>query len=106
MTALLLSTLHKRLFLRMRNFIPIFQRVTMYLRYLRQNYLILLFCPLCCLLIVLAIDGDRYKMPVPLVGLISCLALWEFFNFCSNRWGLAGYPMTRQCLIRLVQCGE
>jgi len=50
--------------------------------------------------------GCRYKMPVALVGLILCLALWDFFKFCSHRWGLEQYPLTRQCLIRLAQCGE
>jgi len=51
-------------------------------------------------------SGCRYKMPVALVGLILCLALWDFFKFCSHRWGLEQYPLTRQCLIRLAQCGE
>ncbi|XP_022633158.1 PRA1 family protein H-like isoform X2 [Vigna radiata var. radiata] len=48
--------------------------------------------------------GCRYKMPVALVGLILCLALWDFFKFCSQRWGLEHYPLTRQCLIRAAQC--
>lgn len=48
----------------------------------------------------------RYKMPVALVGLILCLALWDFFKFCSHRWGLEQYPLTRQWLIRVAQCGE
>ncbi|KAG5114177.1 hypothetical protein JHK82_037446 [Glycine max] len=45
-----------------------------------------------------------YKMPVALVGLVLCLALWDFFKFCSHRWGLEQYPLTRQILIRVVQC--
>ncbi|KAE9590610.1 hypothetical protein Lal_00022975 [Lupinus albus] len=45
-----------------------------------------------------------YKMPLALVGLISCLALWDFFKYFSDRWGLDEYPITRQCLLRLAQC--
>lgn len=48
----------------------------------------------------------RYQMPLALVGLISCLALWDVFKFCSERWGLDQYPIVRQCLIRVAQCGE
>lgn len=48
----------------------------------------------------------RYQMPLALVGLISCLALWDVFKFCSERWGLDQYPIVRQCLIRFAQCGE
>ncbi|XP_028796817.1 PRA1 family protein H isoform X2 [Neltuma alba] len=55
-------------------------------------------------LFILFFACTLYKMPVPLFGLISCLALWEFFKFCSDRWGLAKYPVTRLCLIRVVQC--
>ncbi|WJX68391.1 hypothetical protein P8452_52764 [Trifolium repens] len=45
-----------------------------------------------------------YKMPFALVGLISCLALWDFFKFCSDRWVLDQHPMIRQCLLRIAQC--
>ncbi|OIV92440.1 hypothetical protein TanjilG_25170 [Lupinus angustifolius] len=45
-----------------------------------------------------------YKMPLALVGLISCLALWDFFKYFSDRWGLDEYPITRQCLLRFAQC--
>lgn len=45
-----------------------------------------------------------YKMPLALVGLISCLALWDFFKFSSDRWGLDQYPVIRQCLLRIAQC--
>ncbi|KAK2369373.1 hypothetical protein P8452_57040 [Trifolium repens] len=45
-----------------------------------------------------------YKMPLALVGLISCLALWDFFKFCSDRWGLDQYSVLRQCLLRIAQC--
>jgi hypothetical protein len=44
-------------------------------------------------------------MPLALVGLISCLALWDAFKFCSERWGLDQYPVFRQCLVRIAQCG-
>ncbi|XP_047148370.1 PRA1 family protein H isoform X2 [Vigna umbellata] len=55
-------------------------------------------------LFILFFACTLYKMPVALVGLILCLALWDFFKFCSHRWGLEHYPLTRQCLIRAAQC--
>ncbi|KAL5564333.1 hypothetical protein UlMin_027497 [Ulmus minor] len=45
-----------------------------------------------------------YQMPIALVGLISSLALWDVFKFCSEKWGLDQYPIIRQCLIRVAQC--
>lgn len=45
-------------------------------------------------------------MPLALVGLLSSLALWDIFKFCSERWGLNQYPVVQQCLIRGAQCGE
>ena len=45
-------------------------------------------------------------MPIALVGLISCLALWDFFKFSSDKWGLDQYPVIRQCSVRVAQCGE
>lgn len=45
-------------------------------------------------------------MPIALVGLLTSLALWDAFKFCSERWGLDQYPVVRQCLIRVAQCGE
>lgn len=45
-------------------------------------------------------------MPVALVGLLSSLALWDVFKFCSERWGLDQYPVVWQFLIRVAQCGE
>lgn len=45
-------------------------------------------------------------MPVALFGLISCFALWDVFKFCSEKWGLDRYPVTRECVVRLSQCGE
>ncbi|KAK7244234.1 hypothetical protein RIF29_39053 [Crotalaria pallida] len=55
-------------------------------------------------LFILFFACTLYKMPIALVGLISCLALWDFFKFFSDRWGLDKYPVTRQCLLRLAQC--
>lgn len=52
-----------------------------------------------------AVHGYRYRMPLALVGLISCLALWDVFKFCSDRWGLDQYSVIRQCLVRIAQCG-
>ncbi|KAL2331373.1 hypothetical protein Fmac_018954 [Flemingia macrophylla] len=55
-------------------------------------------------LFILFLACALYKMPVALVGLILCLALWDFFKFCSHRWGLEQYPLTHQCLLRIAQC--
>jgi len=43
-------------------------------------------------------------MPFALVGLISCLALWDVFKFCADKWGLDHHPVVRQCLVRIAQC--
>lgn len=45
-------------------------------------------------------------MPIALFGLILSLALWDVFKFCSEKWQLDRYPLTRQCLVRGGQCGE
>ncbi|TQE04945.1 hypothetical protein C1H46_009416 [Malus baccata] len=52
----------------------------------------------------LMVKFQLYRMPLALVGLMSCLALWDVFKFCSERWGLDQYPIVRQCLIRVAQC--
>lgn len=44
-------------------------------------------------------------MPLALLGLISCLALWDIVKFCGDRWGLDKYPVLWQCLVRIAQCG-
>ncbi|XP_042491051.1 PRA1 family protein H [Macadamia integrifolia] len=44
-----------------------------------------------------------YQIPVALLGLISCLALWDLFRFCSDKWGLERYPSIRQSLVRIAQ---
>ncbi|KAJ7948683.1 PRA1 family protein [Quillaja saponaria] len=46
-----------------------------------------------------------YKMPLALVGLISCLALWDVFKFLIDGWRLDQYPVIRQCFVRIAQCG-
>lgn len=48
----------------------------------------------------------RYQMPLALVGLISSLALWDFFKFCSDKWNWDWHPVIRQVLVRIAQCGE
>ncbi|CAL9017171.1 unnamed protein product [Prunus brigantina] len=55
-------------------------------------------------LFVLFFACSLYQMPLALVGLISCLALWDVFKFCGERWGLDRYPIIRECLIRVAQC--
>ncbi|KAK9131854.1 hypothetical protein Scep_011382 [Stephania cephalantha] len=45
-----------------------------------------------------------YQIPVALLGSISSLALWDLFRLGCEKWGLDGYPSSRQLLIRLVQC--
>ncbi|XP_062168434.1 PRA1 family protein H [Alnus glutinosa] len=55
-------------------------------------------------LFVLIFSCTLYQMPLALVGLISCLALWDVFKFCSDRWGLDQYSVIRQCLVRIAQC--
>lgn len=55
-------------------------------------------------LFILFFASSLYRMPLALVGLISCLALWDAFKFCSDRWGLDQYPVFRQCLVRIAQC--
>ncbi|XP_043690314.1 PRA1 family protein H [Telopea speciosissima] len=45
-----------------------------------------------------------YQIPVAFLGLLSCLALWDLFRFCSNKWGLERYSSIRQGLVRIAQC--
>ena len=45
-------------------------------------------------------------MPLALLGLVSCLALWDIVKFCGDRWGLDKYPVVWQCLVRIAQCGK
>ncbi|RAL45454.1 unnamed protein product [Cuscuta campestris] len=45
-----------------------------------------------------------YQMPLALVGLLSCIALWDFFMFFGDRCGLEQRPVMKQILIRIAQC--
>ncbi|KAK1414318.1 hypothetical protein QVD17_30062 [Tagetes erecta] len=45
-----------------------------------------------------------YQIPIALVGLVSSLALWDLFAYFVKRWELDNHPITRECLLRLVQC--
>ncbi|KAK8939292.1 PRA1 family protein H [Platanthera guangdongensis] len=48
-----------------------------------------------------------YQMPIPLLGLISCLGLWELLRVCNDKWELEeSRPTLRTILLRLVQFGE
>ncbi|GFP79659.1 pra1 family protein h [Phtheirospermum japonicum] len=55
-------------------------------------------------LFVIFFACSLYQLPIALIGLISCLALWDVFKFGSDRWGLDRYPAIRQTLIRIAQC--
>ncbi|XP_010675489.2 PRA1 family protein H [Beta vulgaris subsp. vulgaris] len=45
-----------------------------------------------------------YQMPLALVGLVSCLVLWELFRFCDDRWAFHRLSAIREVLIRIAQC--
>ncbi|CAA0815999.1 PRA1 family protein H [Striga hermonthica] len=60
-----------------------------------QNYAVLFAIFFACAL---------YQLPLALVGLILCLALWETFRLSSNRWGFDRHPLIRQPSVRLAQC--
>ncbi|CAN1145885.1 PRA1 family protein H [Linum perenne] len=47
-----------------------------------------------------------YQMPLALIGLISCLAVWDMFKFCNERWGWDGHPLLQQVLVRTAQCAS
>ncbi|KAJ4976837.1 hypothetical protein NE237_001943 [Protea cynaroides] len=55
-------------------------------------------------LAVIFFASALYQMPLALVGLLSCLALWDLFRFCSDKWGWERYSSIRQCLVRIAQC--
>ncbi|KDP45871.1 hypothetical protein JCGZ_15315 [Jatropha curcas] len=55
-------------------------------------------------LFILFFACTLYQMPLALIGLISSLAVWDIFKFCSNRWGWDRYPFIRQVLVRTAQC--
>ncbi|KAH9802510.1 PRA1 family protein H [Citrus sinensis] len=55
-------------------------------------------------LFILFFACSLYQMPLALAGLISSLALWDFFKFCSDKWNWDRHPVIRQVLVRIVQC--
>ncbi|GAA0150466.1 membrane traffic protein [Lithospermum erythrorhizon] len=57
-------------------------------------------------LFLLFFASSLYQMPFAVVGLILSLAIWDTFKFCGDRWGLDQYPLLRQILIRIAQCGQ
>nr|GEZ88106.1 PRA1 family protein H-like [Tanacetum cinerariifolium] len=63
------------------------------------------YCRNYATLFIIFFACSLYQRPIALVGLVSSLALWDLFAYCGNRWGLDDYPVTRECLLRLLQCG-
>ncbi|XP_006358971.1 PRA1 family protein H [Solanum tuberosum] len=55
-------------------------------------------------LFVLFFACSLYQKLFALVGLISCLALWDVLKLCGDRWGLEQRPVIKQSLIRIAQC--
>ncbi|XP_022876453.1 PRA1 family protein H-like isoform X1 [Olea europaea var. sylvestris] len=56
------------------------------------------------LLFVVFFACSLYQLPLALVGLISCLSLWDVFKFCADRWELYKHPSLRQTLLHIAQC--
>lgn len=49
----------------------------------------------------------RYQMPVPLLGVVLSLMMWEGVRFCGERWEMQEkYPGLRMVLVRIVQCSK
>ncbi|GAB4849480.1 PRA1 protein H [Ancistrocladus abbreviatus] len=55
-------------------------------------------------LFILFFACTLYQMPLTLVGLVSCLGLWDFCRFCNGKWVFDRYPLCQQILIRAAQC--
>lgn len=55
-------------------------------------------------LFVLFFACSLYQKLFALVGLISCLALWDVLKLCGDRWGLEQRPVIKQSLFRIAQC--
>ncbi|CAM8984975.1 hypothetical protein QQ045_007830 [Rhodiola kirilowii] len=55
-------------------------------------------------LFIVAFACTLYQMPLALVGLISCLAMWDLLKVLSDKWRLDDYPFRRQALVRIAQC--
>lgn len=51
-------------------------------------------------------NNNRYQIPIALVGLISCLALWDLFRYYAQHLGFHQYPLLRQIFVRFLQCGK
>ncbi|CAH2070038.1 unnamed protein product [Thlaspi arvense] len=45
-----------------------------------------------------------YEMPLALLGVVTNLAFWELFKFCSDRWENNHHPMIRQIVVCIAQC--
>ncbi|CAN4075551.1 unnamed protein product [Withania somnifera] len=56
-------------------------------------------------LFVLFFACSLYQKLLALVGLVSCLAIWDVFKLCGEHWGLEQHPVIKQSLIRFAQCG-
>ncbi|GAB2229907.1 hypothetical protein Droror1_Dr00014163 [Drosera rotundifolia] len=56
------------------------------------------------MLFVLCFACTLYQMPLALLGLLSCLALWDMFRFCNERWLFERYPVMQEVLTRILQC--
>ncbi|CAA3024166.1 PRA1 family H [Olea europaea subsp. europaea] len=56
------------------------------------------------LLFIVFLACSLYQLPLALIGLISCLALWDIFKFCADRWELYRRPYLRQTLLHIAQC--
>lgn len=55
-------------------------------------------------LLILFFACALYQMPLALVGLLSCLAIWEVFRLCDERWAFERFATIRQVLVRVAQC--
>uniref|UniRef100_A0A7N0SXX2 PRA1 family protein n=1 Tax=Kalanchoe fedtschenkoi TaxID=63787 RepID=A0A7N0SXX2_KALFE len=55
-------------------------------------------------LVIVALACTLYQMPLALVGLISCLAMWDLLKVTSDKWRLDDFPIRRQFLVRVAQC--
>ncbi|KAJ8747481.1 hypothetical protein K2173_014418 [Erythroxylum novogranatense] len=55
-------------------------------------------------LFILFFACTLYQMPLALIGLLSSLAVWDTFKFCSDKWGWDRYPTIRHVLVRAAQC--
>ncbi|KAJ0085664.1 hypothetical protein Patl1_07396 [Pistacia atlantica] len=55
-------------------------------------------------LFILLFACSLYQMPLAFLGLISSLAIWDLFKFCSDKRKFDRYLVIRQVLVRIVQC--